>query len=116
MRPQVEVDQLGGALTDPGRHIVAGDDQIGTTLVLAAHDDMGVRMTGVEIERCADAFGRERLGHARRPPGRKGAGLDSQARFSRLGATLVTPGQTNPNALIRNPPAALARIQVHAAA
>ncbi|WP_314375392.1 hypothetical protein, partial [Sphingomonas paucimobilis] len=45
-------------------------------------------------ETCADAFGRKRLGHAHRPPGRMGAGLDSQARFSRLGATLVARDQT----------------------
>ena len=55
------------------------------------------------LETCADAFGRKRLGHAHRPPGRMGAGLDSQARFSRLGATLVAHRQTNILKTIRKP-------------
>ncbi|MDR7157117.1 hypothetical protein J2W40_003965 [Sphingobium xenophagum] len=53
---------------------------------------------GVEnmLETCADAFGRKRLGHARRPPGRvDGGSISSQARFSSLGAAFATRNKTN---------------------
>ena len=63
------------------------------------------RKPGVEnmLETCAGAFSRKRPGHARRPPGRRVAGLYSQARFSRLGATLVAHDQTNILKTIRKP-------------
>jgi len=52
------------------------------------------------LETCADAFGRKRLGHAHRPPGRSMAGqIFPQARFSSLGAALAARCQTS--ALIR---------------
>ena len=38
------------------------------------------------LRTCADAFSRERPGHARRPPGRECLDRDPQTRFSRLGA------------------------------
>jgi len=48
------------------------------------------------LETCADAFGRKRLGHARRPPGRvDGGSISSQARFSSLGAAFATRNKTN---------------------
>src|SRR3546814_7230383 len=43
-RAKVEVDQLRGALAQAVADIVARDDEIDTTLVLPAHDDMGVRV------------------------------------------------------------------------
>jgi hypothetical protein len=48
------------------------------------------------LETCADAFGRKRLGHARRPPGRVyGGSISSQARFSSLGVAFATRNKTN---------------------
>lgn len=48
------------------------------------------------LETCADAFGRKRLGHARRPPGRVDGGfVSSQARFSSLGVAFATRNKTN---------------------
>ena len=48
-RAKIEIDQLGGALADAGRHIVAGDDEIGAPIIPPAHDNMRVRMAGVEM-------------------------------------------------------------------
>ncbi|MNI07924.1 hypothetical protein D3C73_609440 [compost metagenome] len=48
-RTQVERDEFGGALPHPLREIVARDDEVLPAIVLSAHDDMGVRMGGVEV-------------------------------------------------------------------
>jgi hypothetical protein len=48
-RPEVEVDQLGGAGTKALGHILSGNDQVGATLVRAANDDVAVRVPGVEV-------------------------------------------------------------------
>ena len=49
--------------------------------------EMGFAYFALTLEACAGAFGRERLGHARWPPGHSGR-KRSQARFSRLGVAL----------------------------
>src|SRR3546814_11700098 len=46
-RAKVEIDQLAGALAQAMADIVARDDQILAALILAADDDMGVRVTRV---------------------------------------------------------------------
>ncbi len=46
---KVEADDGLGAGTDTVGDIVPGDDEVVAALILAAQDDMGMRMTGVEV-------------------------------------------------------------------
>ena len=48
-RPQVEGDQFRRPLAQTHCQVVAGDDQILALVVLAAEDDVAVRMAGVEV-------------------------------------------------------------------
>src|SRR3546814_18201985 len=48
-RAKIEVDQLGRTLAQPMTDIVARDNQILAALVLAADDDMGVRVSRVVV-------------------------------------------------------------------
>jgi hypothetical protein len=44
---KVKRDELGGALAHAVGQILAYDDQVPPTIVLLAHDDVGVRVAGV---------------------------------------------------------------------
>jgi hypothetical protein len=48
-RPEVEVDQLGGAPDEPPADILTSDDQVLAAIVHPAHQHMAVRMAGVEV-------------------------------------------------------------------
>ncbi|MER8727542.1 hypothetical protein NKH50_25220 [Mesorhizobium sp. M1027] len=48
-RAKVEADQLGRPFTDSRRDVVSRDDKIFAAVVLAADDNMGMRMTSVEM-------------------------------------------------------------------
>lgn len=47
--PEVKIDKLGGTLAHTPREIFARDDEILPALVLAAYDDVRVRMSGIEV-------------------------------------------------------------------
>ena len=48
-RPKIQVDEFGGALADAAGQIVGRDNEIAAAFVLSPHDDMGVRMAGIEV-------------------------------------------------------------------
>ncbi len=70
-RAKIEIDQFARALAQTVADIVACDDQIVAAPVLAAHDDMRVRMARIiMIDRHPIERGAEILFHARHePPG-----------------------------------------------
>src|SRR5690606_5466460 len=47
--PEIQADELGGALAHAGGDVVAGDDEVLAALVAATHQDMRVRMAGVVV-------------------------------------------------------------------
>ncbi len=51
-RTKIEGEDFGRPGAKALGHIVAGDDEVFAGLILAAHDDMAVRMAGVEMIDC----------------------------------------------------------------
>lgn len=72
-RAKIEIDQFGGTLAHPRGQIITRDHQVGTTMILTAHDDMRVGMAGVEvIDRDPVELRAEIVFHPRhQPPGQR---------------------------------------------
>ena len=64
-RPEIQADDLRGALAHAGGYVIAGDDEVLAALVAATHQDMRVRMAGVVmIDRHPIELGTEIFLHA----------------------------------------------------